>query len=96
MRASVRTSVFHRCTAGEFLEQAAEMLGVLETELVGYLADSLVAAEHLVFGQTDDLVLDMFLGCLPGFLFYQVPEIVRGKADLVCKVLYCREALRFR
>lgn len=43
-------TVFNRCIAHVLLEHTVEMLRILETQVVGYLADSLVGSRYHFFG----------------------------------------------
>lgn len=51
------------------------MLWVLETELVGHLIDGQLLVHHVLFGEVDDLVLDIALRRETCFLLDEVTEI---------------------
>lgn len=57
-------------------ERPVEMLGVLESQRVGYLCDCLVCAEYQFLGQVDDFVLDVFLCRFSRLFFDEVAKIV--------------------
>lgn len=52
------------------------MLGILETQLIRYLADRFGGNEQLFFGKADDFMLYPFQSRLTGFFLNQVTEIV--------------------
>ena len=78
--ASVRSCfphpVFARREAGFFLEDAVEVLRILEPEFIGYLAHGLAAAGHQFFGPVDDPALYEILCRSAGLFFDQVAEVV--------------------
>ena len=61
-RALIEVAVFVGGVAHSLLEEAAEMLGVFETEHVGDLADGLGGVENAFFGHVDDFLLYILLG----------------------------------
>ena len=72
--------------ADVFLEDAVEMLGILETEVVGDLADGFRCAEEHFFGEVNDFVLDVLLGGFAGLFLDKVAEVVGREENLVGKV----------
>ena len=62
------------------------MLGILETEVVGDLADGFRCAEEHFFGEVDDFVLDVLLGGFAGLFLDKVAEVVGREENLVGKV----------
>ena len=62
--------------AGLFLEQAGEILGVLEAEGVGYLADVVGGRNETVTGLGDNLLLDELLRTVARLGFYKVAKVV--------------------
>lgn len=79
-------AVFAGRVSHVFLEQAVEVLGVLEAQFVGYLTDRLVRAGYHLFGEVDDFVLYVFLGRLTRLFLDEVAEVVGREADLVGKI----------
>lgn len=73
--------------AGDVLEQAGEVLRVLEAEFVGDLAYALVAGYEAVFGKGYEAVLDVLFGCFAGFFFDEVAEVVGRQAQFCCTPL---------
>lgn len=69
-------AVLRRRIAHTLLEYAREMLRILETEAIRYLADILIPAENLLFGETYQFVAYVRLRRTPGHLLYKVSEIV--------------------
>ena len=53
-----------------FLKQAGEVLGVLEAEGVGYLADSVGGSGEAVAGLGDEVLLDELLGAVARLGFH--------------------------
>ena len=80
--------VFAWRVAHILLEHTVEVLRILIPQFVGNLADSFLASNNHLLGQVDDFVLDIFLCRLPGFLLYQVSEIIGREEYLVCKVFH--------
>ena len=62
------------------------MLRILETEVVGDLADGFRCAEEHFFGEVDDFVLDVLLGGFAGLFLDKVAEVVGREENLVGKV----------
>ena len=62
------------------------MLGILETEVIGNLADGFRCAEEHFFGEVDDFVLDVLLGGFAGLFLDKVAEVVGREENLVGKV----------
>ena len=69
-------AVLRRRIAHTLLEYAREMLRVLETEAIRYLADILIPTENLLFGETYQLIAYVRLRRAPGHLLHEVSEIV--------------------
>ena len=53
--------ILARCHPDLLLEQAREVLWILEAELVGHLIDGQFLVHHILFREVDDLVLDVAL-----------------------------------
>lgn len=68
--------------ADALFEQPAEMLRVFESEVVGDLAYGFRSVEDALFGDIDQLGLNIFLGGSAGLLSDQVTEVVGGKVEL--------------
>ena len=74
------------------LEHAAEVLGVFETESVGYLCYGIAGGEQ-IFCQLYD-VLPYVVACrIAGGFFYRIAEIVGRHAEFVGTVLYGGDAV---
>ncbi len=59
------------------------MVRILETNLIGYLADSLVSFQQTVFHFADDGEMDVFNGRLAGLFLHEVAEVIGRKMKLV-------------
>ena len=62
------------------------MLRILKTQFVSNLVYRFIGIESHVFGNVDNLVLNVFLGCFPGFLFNQVAKIVGRQMKFIGKI----------
>ena len=69
--------------AGDFFEHAAQVVRVLEPDLVGDFADRLVGAEEQVFHFVDDHEVDVFDGGLACLFFHEVAEVVGGEVQFL-------------
>ena len=85
-----------RSTAYMLLEHPAQVLRILESQCVGNFTDSIIRAEDTFLGKVYYLGLYVFLGCHSGLFLDHVPEIVRGKAQLVGKIPDCGQSAIFR
>ena len=77
-----------RCLAGLLFEQAGEVLGVLEAEGVGYLADGVGGRGEAVAGLSDEVLLDELLRTIARLGFYEVAEVVGREVQRVCEVAH--------
>lgn len=64
------------------------MLGILETEHVGYFVDRLLGAQQFVLGQVHDFVLYQFLGRATSLLLDEVAEIVGGEEAVLGEIFH--------
>ena len=73
------------------------MLWIFETKSVSDLADRSGRIKDPFFGEIYHNGLDVFLGSLPSFLFYQVSEIIGRKIEFLSTIGHGRQAqgLRF-
>ena len=70
------------------LEQAREVLGILEAEGIGYLADGVGGCGEAVAGLSDELLLDELLRTSACLGFYEVAEVVGREVQRVCEVAH--------
>lgn len=75
------------CASRHFLEPAAEMLRVGESQFVGDFADGFRGVEHPFFRHVEHLLLDVFQGGHSGLLLDEIAEIVGGKAKRIGALL---------
>ena len=68
------------------LEQAGEVLWILEAELVGHLIDGQFLVHHILFREVDDLVLDVSLRREARFLFNEVTKVAGREDHLLCEI----------
>ena len=59
----------------ELFEEAGEVLGILEAELVGHLRDALCRVEEHLLAEREDMLLDVDLRRQPRLLADEVAEI---------------------
>ena len=83
------------CHADFFLEQARKVLGVLETEFIGYLVERQLAVENVLLREVDDLVLDVALCRHASLFLHEVAEIARREAGLVGEIGDAGQTLAF-
>ena len=86
-------AIFRRSDPFLFLEHAAEVLGIFESELVGYLRDARPGRES-VFRPLNDVSADMVARRVARCLFDRVSEVVGRHAQPVGAILYGRYAER--
>ena len=75
--------ILFRNTSGYFLEQSGHVLRVLESCLVGYLADTPVGFQKEVFYFVNDCLMDAFDSGFSRLFLYHVAEIVGREMELV-------------
>ena len=68
------------------------MLRVLKAQRFSNLFDCTCRIEHPLFGYGNHLQLYVLLRRLARFMFHQIPEIIGRKTNLVCEILYSRDA----
>ena len=94
---SLRHPCRHAVLAGShaylLLEQAGEVLRILEAEAVGYLAERQGVVEDVLLRQADDLALDVALGGLSRLALDEVAEIAGREVGLVGKVGHAGQAV---
>ena len=76
-----------------FLKQAGEVLGVLEAEGVGYLADGVGGRGEAVTGLSDEVLLDELLRTVARLGFHEVAEVVGREVQRVGEVAHGRHSL---
>ena len=86
-------AVFAGGVPGDFLEDAVEVLGVLEAEFVGYEVDGHSGVGEHVFGCVDDFALYVFLRVFACLFFDEVAEVVGGEEYPVGEVEYGGESV---
>ena len=74
--------------ASLFLEQAGEVLGVLEAEGVGYLADGVGGRSEAVTGLGEEVLLDELLRTVARLGFHEVAEVVGREVQRIGKVAH--------
>ena len=72
----LRCTELLRSEPGLFLEQAGEVLRVLEAEGIGYLTDGVVGRGEAVTGLLDEVLLDELLRTVARLGFHEVTEVV--------------------
>ena len=85
-------SVFLWRHSREFLEEAGEVLRILEAEVVGNLRDALRRVEEQLLAELEDVLLDIVLRCHARLLADEITEITRGEAGLISEVSHGRQA----
>ena len=83
---SLSFSVFLWCHSRKFLEEAGEVLRILETEMVGNLRDALRRVEEQLFAQLEDMLLDVILRRHSRLLADEIAEIAGGETGLASEV----------
>lgn len=63
------SSILCRTEFCHILEEAGEMLGILESEAVGNYAYVIVGGSESLFGKTDNITRYEFLRCVIGLFF---------------------------
>ena len=93
---STDRAVFVGCHAGQPFEHPAQVLRMLESELVGDLAHRLAGREQQLFHPIDQPILDVFRRGFAGQLPDQVAEIVGRQTNFVGKIPDRRESFVLR
>ena len=70
-------SVFFGCHSRELFEEAGEVLGILESEVIGNLRDALRGVEEQLFAQREDMLLDIILCRQARLLTDEVAKVAR-------------------
>ena len=76
-------SILIRRASCHFLEQAAQVVRVLESHFISNLTDRLVRLQQTVFHLVDYGKMNVFDSRLAGLLLYKVSEIIGRKMKLV-------------
>src|SRR3712207_395483 len=88
---SVFRSPDRGCHSHITLEITVEVLRILETKAVGYLANGLFRTRQLVFGQVDNLGLNVLLRRLARFFLHKIAEIVGRQVTFLREIFYRRQ-----
>jgi len=80
-----------RCDARRILEQTGEMVGVRETEFLGYLGHT-HAAQEQPLGPHDDETADVVLGALVQRIAHDVAKVARRQAQFTRAILHAGQA----
>ena len=70
-------SVFLWCHSGKFLEEAGEVLGILEAEAVGNLRNTLRRVEEQLLAQRENVLLNIVLCRHSRLLTNEVAKVAR-------------------
>lgn len=81
-------TIFFWCAAHRLLEQSGEMLGILKTELVGYLADAFLSVLQMLLCHIHHFQLNVCLCRTACLLLYQVAKIAWRQAQFACAIFH--------